>query len=122
MTDRYVENPDLIMRCDVPGCMHQVKFGLRIVVPSRTPDRMLHRPMKVMSTLHVCDPHRETFQSLSAEFFTAPQRARLEHAARMKRPDDFKPDFEAASVELVLVTTPEYRQFLQHVGARRVVA
>lgn len=122
MSAPYVENPDLIMRCDVPGCVHQVKYGLRIVVPSQTPDRLLHRPMRIMTTLHVCQPHQNAFHNLPAEFFTAPQRARLERAARLKRPDDFKPNFEAAYLEKVLVTTPEYRDFLKHVGARRVVA
>lgn len=110
----------LVMRCDHPGCNNQVHRAPRIVVPSQTPFEPLHRPIKVMTELHFCQPHA-TDKALDPQAYLTPrEKANIEQIARQHRPAEFKPDFEAAVVQWVLVTTPEYRAFLQKLGVRRV--
>ena len=103
------DRPAAVMHCDVPGCLAMVRRAPRIVLPSRTPLAPGHAPLRVMTTLHYCDAHRATFQP--ALYWTDAIKRRVEIQARALRPADFRPDFEAARVEMVLVTTPEYRAF-----------
>lgn len=105
------------MRCDFPPpgtCFREVKRAPRIILPSRTPFEPGHAPLRIMTTLHFCDTHRYTFNV--AHYWTGEIRTRAEAAARQKRPAGFRPDFDAAWCEMVLVTTPEYRGFLRNVG------
>lgn len=100
----------VVMSCDAPGCLHQVRRAPRILVPSKTPFDPTHRPIRVMTTLHYCEQHRSAFDP--REWLTDARKAGVEKLARVKRPHGFIPDFDAATVELVLTTTPEYRRFL----------
>ena len=111
--------PKTIMKCDSLGCLRQVKRAPRIVIPSRTPDRPLHRPFKIMTTLHFCDDHCLTGFN-AAEWLTDARKRTVEQRAKYTRPLDWKPDFEMAMCEMVLVTTPEYRSFLHYIGRDEV--
>lgn len=108
--------PPITMRCDHAGCLREVRRAPRIVVPSRTPDAPGHAPIRIMTTLHYCEPHRDEFQA--GAYWTPLMMDRVERVAYRKRPYGWKPDFDRAWVELVLVTTPEYRAFLEHIGAQ----
>lgn len=112
--------PELVMHCDVPGCLHLVARAPRLIVPSRTPGLPLHRPVRVMTTLHYCEPHVQTQPVKPADVLNDKMKAKIEGHAKIGRPDGFRPDFEAAFIEWVLVTTPEYRAFLRDLGIRRV--
>lgn len=108
--------PTIAMRCDFTGhrCLREVRRAPRIVVPSRTPLDLGHAPLRIMTTLHFCEEHRYAFRLES--YWTDAIKARVEATARQNRPPAFKPDFERALLEMVLVTTPEYRQFVHDMG------
>ena len=108
------DRPAVVMHCDVPGCLALVRRAPRIVLPSRTPLEPGHVPLRIMTTLHYCDAHRHTFRL--AEYWTDAIKRRAEDTARHLRPHEFRCDFDAAQVELLLVTTPEYRAFTRDLG------
>lgn len=118
---RYIENPDLVMRCDISPCARQVNYAPCIHVPA-TVRVLMHRPFPIMTTLHFCDQHKDAFNAASAQVYLSDAiKKRAETAIKAKRPWTFRPDFDKATVEMKLVTTPEYRAFLDRIGARRVV-
>ncbi len=112
--------PAICMRCDHNGCFREVRRAPRICVPSRTPWEPGHRPVRIMTTLHYCEQHRGEFRA--ASYWTDALMRKVEDCAARGRPPGFKPEFDRAWVELVLVTTPEYREFLEHIGARDAAA
>lgn len=105
--------PVVVMRCDAPGCIRQVRRAPRIVIPSRTPLVIGHRSIRVMTTLHYCDDHAGCFNQHA--WLTAKNKQRVEAHARVCRPLDWRPDFERVHAEPVLVTTPEYQAFMRYV-------
>ncbi len=113
--------PAVIMHCDHAGCLRQVTRAPRIHVPSKTPGPAGHQAVRIMSTLHYCPVHQDEFAP--AAWLTDAKKREVERFARHARASDFVPDFDAATVELVLVTTPEYRAFTRHVfGVAHVIA
>lgn len=108
-----------VMTCDVVGCRRQPRRAPRIIIPS-TVFELDHPALRIMTTLHYCEDHRGAFDL--AAYWTDAIKARVEKVAKAKRPLTWKPDFEHARFELVLVTTPEYRQFLQDMGMHVVAA
>ncbi len=115
--------PGLIMSCDAPGpagmrCLREVRRAPRIRIPTMA-DAPPAMPLRIMTTLHYCDDHARTGFDLQS-YLSDAQKRRIEDKARVLRGEDFRPDFDNASVELVLVTTPEYREFAQHVGMQVV--
>ena len=111
---------DVVMSCDHKGCLDLVRRGPRVVIPSRTPFEVGHKPIRIMTTLHYCEIHAHEFDVQA--YLTGEQKTRIEGWAKQFRPLDFKPDFEAAKAEPVLVTTPEYRKFLEHLGVNDAAA
>jgi hypothetical protein len=107
------------MHCDHAGCARQVRRAPRILVPSKTPFALGHAPIRIMTTLHYCEIHRLVFDP--ASYFTDAVKTMVEARARILRPIGFQCDFEQAVAVPVLVTTPEYRAFLQEIGVRVVV-
>lgn len=99
-------------------CQNTPTRGPRLVVPSRTPWRPDHLPLKMFTDLHYCEWHTG---ELKVEDLLQPKIITdFEKAAKLKRPLDFVPDFDiydpstgkgGCFIEYVLVTTPEYRQF-----------
>lgn len=86
----------------------------RLVVFSKTPFEPEHKPLKMFTTLHYCELHAG---EVKLEDLLQPKiKLDFEAAARMKRPLDFKCDFEGSIVEYVLVSTPEYRRFMAAMG------
>jgi hypothetical protein len=114
--------PTPAMCCDHTGyrCLAEVRRAPILVIPSTTPYEPGHRPIRIPTPLHYCDMHRGGFEVQT--YLSGEQKTRIEAAARMIRPDDFKPDFDTAFGDLVLVTTPEYRRFLVHIGSVRHAA
>lgn len=108
----------------MPTCDHKTMLGTckntptrapRLIVPSRTPLACGHRPLRLFTTLHYCELHKG---EVSAEDLLRPRvKADFEALARRARPLDFKCDFEAAWIDYVLTTTPEYRRFEQGLRA-----
>lgn len=105
-------------------CANTPMRAPRLVVCSKTPSEPRHRPLKMFTTLHYCEIHKG---ELKLEDLLQPKViADFEEAARRKRPHGFKCDFEpydgstgkgGTFVEWVLMTTPEYRDFLAALGA-----
>lgn len=111
----------IVMHCDHPGCLRQVTRAPRIHVPSKTPGPAGHQAVRIMSTLHYCPHHQDEFTA--AVWLIDRHKREVERFARHARAVDFVPDFDAAVVELVLVTTPEYRQFTQRMfGVAHVIS
>lgn len=107
------------MKCDHPMplgsvCTNSVARAPRVVVPSTKPFFPEHRPLRMFTSMHFCEIHKGDVNV--EDLLSARVRRDFEMAARKKRPLGFKCDFEKASIEYVLVTTPEYRQFLQSLG------
>lgn len=107
------------IKCDHLGCPIPPSRAPRVVVFSKTPFEPDHRPLKMMTTLHYCEMHRG---ELKIEDLLTPQiKLDFEKTARIARPIGFKPNFEFAHIEWVLVTTPEYRAFLLKLGAGNII-
>jgi hypothetical protein len=101
------------IKCDHIGCPLPPKRAPRVVVPSKTPFELGHRPLRMMTTLHYCELHQG---ELKLEDLLIPKIKRDFERAAKGRPLDFKVDFDHAAIEWVLVTTPEYREFLMKLG------
>lgn len=106
--------PGLHFDCDFrtdagQRCLRWVTCAPRVVIPDSL---AFHRPIRIMTDLHACDLHQTAFDVRT--YLSAERRAKIEREAKRVRGDTFRPDFDAAMVEPVLVTTPEYRDFLQH--------
>lgn len=100
-------------------CKNTPMRAPRLVVPSQTPDAWDHPPLKMFTTLHFCELHKGL---VAVSDLLQPNVKRdMERAAKLKRPLGFKPDFEKAFIEYVLVTTPEYRKFLAALGKHGVM-
>lgn len=106
------------MVCDVTGCKQQPRRGPRVVIPGRTPLELGHAPLRVMTPLHYCELHRNHFDV--AAWLTDAEKANIERIGRRVRPLGWKPDFDAVRIEHLLITTPEYREFLRTLGVQRV--
>lgn len=104
------------MRCDHTGfrCLAEVRRAPIIVIPACAPFAKIYRAIRIPTPLHFCDKHRDGMDVPT--YLTGEQKTRIEEAARLIRPALFKPDFEAAFADWVLVTTPEYRAFMVHIG------
>ena len=115
--------PGLHMSCDIPAdhggvCLRAVTNAPVIVIPGRT-DCTAGPPIRIITTQHCCDVHQGMFDA--ARYLSARERKRVEITARTIRPEGWRPDFDAVRVETMLVTTPEYRQLLQHWGEQLYV-
>lgn len=108
----------VVMHCDVAGCLRQPKRAPRLVIPAWAPPFIMP-PIKIMTTLHYCDHHHDAFDV--AAYLTDAQKAKIEDTARKMRPLGWRPDFERVHVEYLLVTTPEYREFLKSLGVKQHV-
>jgi len=110
-----VNNLILGMKCDGYGADNIFRCGIaptwapRIVIPPTDPTA--GEPIRIMTTLHYCDTHRESFAV--GEYLSGYEKARIERMARHARDDEFKPDFDHAFTEPVRIRTPEYREFLR---------
>jgi hypothetical protein len=107
------------MICDHIGCKNEPTRGPRLVVPSRTWLEPGHRALKMMTTLHYCELHRSEVKV--ADLLTASIRRDFEASAKRARPLDFKCDFDAAFIEHVLITTPEYRAWMSKIDIGKLV-
>jgi hypothetical protein len=115
--------PTVAMRCDHSDliCLSEVRRAPVIVVPGKAPFDKIQaprfRPIRIPTDLHYCEFHRGDFDV--HQYLSDVQKARIEATARQIRSVEWKPDFDAAFADLVLVTTPEYRRFLVHIGVVR---
>ena len=103
-------------------CLADVRRAPIIVIPAKPPfdKHKNYRPIRIPTPLHYCEFHRGGFDVHA--YLTDAQKRRVELAARQIRPHLWQPDFDAAFADLVLVTTPEYRRFLVHIGMTPAVA
>lgn len=113
------DRPLVVMTCDCSGCLREVRRAPRVIVPG-TPASPPAPPIRIMTTLHYCNIHHTAFDL--ADYWTDAIKARVESVARATRPFTWRPNFEAATTELVLTTTPEYRAFLAAIGIHEVAA
>ena len=107
------------MICDHIGCKIEPMRAPRVIVPSKTWLEPGHVSIRMMTTLHYCELHKG--EVLIGDIMNAQQRQRFETFAKRHRPIGFKCDFDAAFIEYVLVTTPEYRQFLADIDIQKLV-
>lgn len=108
------------MKCDHLGCTIPPLRAPRLIVFSTKPFEPDHRPLRMMTTLHYCELHKG--ELTVADVLTPKIKREMEGIASRARPIGFKPDFEKAILEFVLVTTPEYRQFLKDLGHNAILA
>ena len=110
------------MRCEVAGCTWQAIRTPRIVVPSRTPfEPGMGEPLRMMTTLTFCDPHRGRCEDIEAFLAAEGVKAGFEAMAKKRRPHGWRPDFAAARLEWLLTTTPQYRKFTARLAYNRAV-
>lgn len=111
------------MRCDGAfGCRNSVARAPRLQVPPKPFILGGPKNLRMMTTLHYCERHaQQTPPPVTAEALLRPKLiADFERIAKLKWPHDIVPDFEAAWIEWVLVTTPEYRRFLAAIEVNTV--
>lgn len=90
----------------------------RLVVPSQTPFLPMHFPLKRFTTMHFCELHKGELKA--ADLLNGALKRNMESDARRLRPAGFKCDFEKATLDYVLTSTPEYRRFLALLGSRKI--
>lgn len=114
--------PTPLMTCDHTSfiCLREVRRAPVIVIPACEPFSTVYKPLRIHTPLHYCEWHRGDFKV--QDYLSMEQKTRIEREARAIRPALFKPDFDDAFADLVLVTTPEYRRFLKYIGVVRHVA
>lgn len=116
-----VQGPDpnikMIMHCDTlilgQPCPLDPRNGLRVVVPAVDWSTPGHVPLRMFTPLHYCDRHWEAKPVKIEDLLRDKQKAEFEAIARAKRPDGYKCDFDAAFIERILTTTPEYQGYMQ---------
>jgi hypothetical protein len=111
---QYVPARYAQMRCDgaMGLCLLSPERAPRIVVPPRPFALAAElKPLRVWTTLHYCRRHQG--ECNAPELLVAKMRRDIEAVAKAKWPHEYRPDFAAAFVEWILVTTPEYRAFLE---------
>lgn len=92
-------------------CPGEVMRTPRIVIPTR-PETPPCKPIEIWTPIHYCNRHAHRFDV--QDYLTqGGQKARIEREARALRGPDFRPDFDNAQVKIDLVTTPEYRAYVQ---------
>ncbi len=92
-----------------------------IEIPATEPLRMGNqKPWRIVAPTHYCRFHVELGFDVDA-YLTGERKTLIERLAAKVRGPAFKPDFEAARVVPVLVTTPEYRAALAAMGEKRTV-
>lgn len=102
------------MRCDgmMGNCLIPPARAPRLIVPPKpfVPEAIL-APRRVWTTLHYCERHKH---ELTVEMLLGDRKlkADLEAVCKAKWPQEYRPDFDAARIQWILVTTPEYRDFL----------
>jgi hypothetical protein len=108
------------MICDRLGCKNTPMRAPRLVVPPMhwllNPE---WRPLKVMTALHYCEVHKN--EPTADDILRPAIKLALEDLARKARPIGFQCDFEKAFIEMVLVTTPEYRAWLARLNIHKLV-
>src|SRR5215470_18150523 len=109
-----VNNLILGMRCDGYGSNGILRCGMEptwapmLCIPTTDDDAP---PIEIMTTLHYCELHRDTFAP--SEYLSMKEKTRIERMAGHCRPSHFKPDFDRAFTRKVRIRTPEYREFLK---------
>lgn len=127
------------MRCDgatglcripperAPALVVPAKSGLvlpgweaRQRVKALTGMHLIPPPLVQYTTLHYCRAHQP--ELTVAELLDDKVKQRLETVAKTKWSHEFTPDFDAAFVKWVLVTAPEYGEYLIAIerGLRRI--
>lgn len=106
------------MICDHFGCKNTPMRAPRVLVPSQTPLAIEHPPLRMFTSLHYCEVHKGEVKI--GDLLSPKVKADFEEAAKRKRPIGFKCDFEAATIEYVLITTPEYRRFQAALGVTHI--
>lgn len=117
---QYVPARFAQMHCDHPGCRWSVARAPRITVCSTMAPWPGHKPLRMLTTLHYCEMHKG--EITIHDLLTDKVKADFERVAKIKRPIEFKCDFDKAFLEFILVTTPEYRQFLRRLELPRDLA
>jgi hypothetical protein len=99
------------MRCDHIGCRLPPLRAPVLVVPLVPFTIPGPRPIRMYNTMHFCERHKA---ECTVELILVPKvKADIEaHAKRRTINGEYKADFEAAHIDWILVTTPEYRAFL----------
>lgn len=103
-----------LVRCKIPPIR-----APRVVVPAvdfRDPE---HKPLKMMTTLHYCELHKGELKL--EDLLNEKVKVGFEETAKRKRPIGFKCDFDTAFIEWVLMTTPEYREWMLRLGGRKIL-
>lgn len=117
---QYVPARFAQMRCD--GMMGRcplppIRAPRVIVSPTPFVLGQSPKPLRMMTTLHYCERHKGeiTLDALLQDKV----KADFERTARLKWSHEYRPDFDTAFIEWVLVTTPEYRAFLLAIEIKR---
>lgn len=119
--------PGVRFTCDITGCKFDPYRAPAIFVPHRGNGKLSilddeWRPVRMFTTLHFCEPHRAQLDqvALVQRLLTPAIKVQIETTAKKKRHADFKVDFEAAWLDWLLLSTPEYRKFLASMGHKGI--
>jgi hypothetical protein len=112
---QYVPARFAQMRCDgaMARCALPPERAPRIVVPARPFLPWGPQPLRMWTTLHYCERHKHECTVETA--LGDRDKAQLEQIAGRKWSQEYRPDFDMARIEWILVTTPEYRKFLEKI-------
>jgi len=109
------------MICDHVYCKAMPTRGARLVVPAKGLYAFVFKPLKVMSTYHFCELHIGEIKL--ADMLRPHIRQQLEAMAKgaRRRGPEFVCDFDHAFIEYVLVTTPEYRRWMEQIDISKLI-
>lgn len=117
---RYAQmhcDSSLILRCPLPP----IRAPRLCVFPRTTLDFnpvFIAKPIYKFTTLHYCERHKgectvDKILDSRAPWGPYTIRREIEEIAKRRWSHDMVPDFDNAKLEWMLVTTPEYRRFLE---------
>ena len=109
-----MRTPDVVFKCEAPGCTDIPTLAPRVYVPSK--DGQHYKALTLsFPHLHYCDAHWQSTMRLSL-LLDDKAKARFEALARKVWPQDGKPDFDAALIEPINLYSPEYGAYMQRLG------
>jgi hypothetical protein len=108
--------PDVLLKCDGPGCIAIPDKAPRIYCPAKGEHRYVPVTL-AFPQISYCEACWNKHMKLD-ELLTTEVKTRIEERAKKIWPHGVVPDFDAALVEPISVYTPEYAQYMERLGFR----
>ncbi len=108
--------PDVLLKCDGPGCLAIPSKAPRIYCPAKGEHR--HVPVTLaFPHISYCDACWDKHMKLD-DLLDSRAKTRIEERGKRIWPQGVVPDFDAALIEPIHIYTPEYAAYMERLGFR----